>query len=87
MKISVLIMKQLLGRIPCSEAGNGGYRTGDMPGFMGRISNQDSFAVRSHFKGQAKREKQPSLLRNPQTTSALALLAGPDRENGNSVCH
>lgn len=53
----------------------------------GRISNQDSFAERNHLKGQAKREKQPSLLRNPQTTSGLALLAGPDLQDGNSVCH
>lgn len=50
-------MKQLLGRIPCSEAGNGGCRTRDMPGSMGRISNQDSFAERNHLKGQAKRGK------------------------------
>lgn len=53
----------------------------------GRISNQDSFAERNHLKGQAKREKQPSLLSNPQTASGLALLAGPDHQDGNSVCH
>jgi hypothetical protein len=58
MKISVLIMKQLLGRVSCSEAGNEGCRTEDMPGFIREDKkNQDSFAERNHLKGQAKREK------------------------------
>jgi len=54
MKISVLITERLLGRVSCSEAGNEGCRTGDMPGFAMGLS---PFVFNLHFASVSKGNK------------------------------